>query len=533
MNTIICYHEETKHHFNRYARSAGSMDWSNQPDPFRFYEGKTPIPLPFLKQEPTAGHQDLYLRKNNVFQPINFDTVGGFLELSLALSAWKAVSGSQWSIRINPSSGNLHPTEAHLMLPVSESKAGLYHYNPLLHAIEERAEIPKSLWQQIQNHFKTEGFFVGLSSIFWRESWKYGERAFRYCCLDVGHALACLSFAANLFGWRVVYLNVLSEKALNTILGFDRVQWQEMEREHPDLLCFVCNDHHKELSRTLPHDAISEFSKLSLRGTPNVLSHEHVNWESIYEAAAFSEKPETPEKRYNYGNSPLLTIADSALPASKIIRQRRSGVAFHPEGAITKDSFISILDKTLPRNACAPFDAEIGEPCVNLLLFVHNVKGLESGMYFLIRDKNLNDIKAASHPLFIWKPIEDNFPLYLLQIGDFRKTATRMSCHQDIAGDSAFSVGMIARFREIAEESPWKYRRLFWECGMIGQVLYLEAEAYGLRGTGIGCYFDDAVHKLMGFEDNTYQSMYHFTIGTPIEDRRLFSYPPYHHLKTL
>jgi hypothetical protein len=39
---------------------------------------------------------------------------------------------------------------------------------------------------------------------------------------------------------------------------------------------------------------------------------------------------------------------------------------------------------------------------------------------------------------------------------------------------------------------------------MIGQVLYLEAEAHGLRGTGIGCFFDDAVHDLLGFENNAF-----------------------------
>ena len=39
------------------------------------------------------------------------------LELSLGLSAWKVYGTSRWSLRINPSSGNLHPTEAHLILP--------------------------------------------------------------------------------------------------------------------------------------------------------------------------------------------------------------------------------------------------------------------------------------------------------------------------------------------------------------------------------------------------------------------------------
>jgi nitroreductase len=106
-----------------------------------------------------------------------------------------------------------------------------------------------------------------------------------------------------------------------------------------------------------------------------------------------------------------------------------------------------------------------------------------------------------------------------------------VSCHQEIAGFSAFSVGMIAKFRKIVATRPYLYRHLFWEAGMIGQVLYLEAEAHGVRGTGIGCFFDDAVHEIMGFSDNHYQSLYHFTIGKPIEDPRLTTHPPYGHLK--
>ena len=45
------------------------------------------------------------------------------------------------------------------------------------------------------------------------------------------------------------------------------------------------------------------------------------------------------------------------------------------------------------------------------------------------------------------------------------------------------------------------YRCLFWEAGMIGHLLYLEAEAAGVRGTGIGCYFDDSVHDLLGIDE--------------------------------
>jgi hypothetical protein len=63
-------------------------------------------------------------------------------------------------------------------------------------------------------------------------------------------------------------------------------------------------------------------------------------------------------------------------------------------------------------------------------------------------------------------------------------------------------------------------------------VLYLEAEGHGLRGTGIGCYFDDPVHALVGLKDDAWQSLYHFTVGLPVEDPRLTTLPAYHHLNT-
>ena len=65
---------------------------------------------------------------------------------------------------------------------------------------------------------------------------------------------------------------------------------------------------------------------------------------------------------------------------------------------------------------------------------------------------------------------------------------------------------------------------------MIGQVLYLEAEAHSVKGTGIGCYFDGLVHQMLGFPDNTYQDLYHFTVGKALEDPRLTTLPPYEHL---
>jgi SagB-type dehydrogenase family enzyme len=530
---IIKYHEATKHHYDRYARSAGYMDWQNQPNPFRSYVGAPALPLPLLNNDPAAAHRDLYERKNNPPQPVTIETLAGFLELSLGLSAWKAAAGSRWSLRINPSSGNLHPTEAHLILPPlgSNQSGGVYHYNAFGHLLEKRTEVPAGLWQRMMSHFGAGGFLIGISSIFWRESWKYGERAFRYCNHDAGHALACISFSANLFGWKVTCLNSLSDKAIDAIQGFDKVRFRKLEEEHADFLCLVHPPVSFHIPRDLPDQIISEFADLVFVGEPDPLSKTGVNWEIIYQTARQTRKPATAEIKVKLENRKLPADEPARLSGAQIIRNRRSATDFDRKGSITRSQFLNMLDKTRPRIDCAPFDAELIEASTHLLLFVHNVAGIAAGLYFFCRrDNDLDEIKRLSRPDFLWEPVETDFSLYLLERGNYRQQAMMVSCHQDIAGSSAFSLGMIAKFKDIVTAAPYRYRHLFWETGMIGQVLYLEAEACGVRGTGIGCFFDDAVHEIMGFSDNQYQSLYHFTVGKPLEDPRLTTYPPYHHL---
>ena len=118
--------------------------------------------------------------------------------------------------------------------------------------------------------------------------------------------------------------------------------------------------------------------------------------------------------------------------------------------------------------------------------------------------------------------------MYLLQEGDCRALASTVSCGQAIAGDGAFSLAMIADCKaSLATYGAAFYRNLFWEAGMVGQLLYLEAEEAGIRATGIGCYFDDPVHAAFGIASREWQSFYHFTVGAPVEDGRLTTWPAY------
>ena len=94
---------------------------------------------------------------------------------------------------------------------------------------------------------------------------------------------------------------------------------------------------------------------------------------------------------------------------------------------------------------------------------------------------------------WLWrKAAPDHLPLCLLLPHELRDAAKWICCHQEVAADSCFPLGMLAHF-DSSRQAPWRYRHLFWECGIIGQAPYLEAEAAGVRSTCIGCFFDDEI----------------------------------------
>ena len=201
---------------------------------------------------------------------------------------------------------------------------------------------------------------------------------------------------------------------------------------------------------------------------------------------------------------------------------------------ISRETFFRMLARLIPTRdgPSVPWDAIPWRPRIHLGLFVHRVEGLPAGLYALPRDPDkLGSLKGAMRKDFSWRrppACPPGLPLYLLEEGDVRTLAARISCGQDIAGDGAFSLGMMADYQDsLRTYGAAFYRNLFWEAGMVGQVLYLEAEEAGVRSTGIGCYFDDPVHEAFGMASRDWQSLYHFTVGGPVEDPRLTTLPAY------
>lgn len=277
-----------------------------------------------------------------------------------------------------------------------------------------------------------------------------------------------------------------------------------------------------------PHETLEWF------GRANQLSRAHVAWPVIDAAIVATERKASPVaiSQQRPDDWPPPTPPTWVRSAAQLIRQRRSAVDFDGVTSLTREKFLAILDATLPRTAAPPFDGWPFSPRLNLIIFVHRVTGLAPGLYLWLRDpKQEEHLRQAFHGLSDWEGLPElppSVPLRRLRRGDLREFARTTSCHQAIAADSAFSLGMLAQFEPVLRASGAPaWRELFWEAGMIGQALYLAAEAAGMRGTGIGCYFDDVMHRLLGLTGHDWQSVYHFTVGKPVEDLRLRTAPPY------
>jgi SagB-type dehydrogenase family enzyme len=558
LNVVLEYHERTKHHFDRSARSLGYLDWATQPDPFRRFDGAPQVPLdePPLLPQPT--YDALFQPGSVAVQPVNRHTISRLFYHALALSAWKQAPGTpRWSLRINPSSGALYPTEGYLIAGPIEglnSAAAVSHYSPYQHVLEQRVVLPSEEWQSLADQLPADAVLIGLTSIYWRESWKYGERAFRYCNHDVGHAIGAVAFAAASLGWSTRLIDSVGDDSLALLLGVDRQQG--IEAEHPDCLLAVFpvpEEPPATIALRWPASLMPRLQAAEFAGTPNRLSHSHQPWPVIDEVSKASrytvvaDPPPASSRRTDCQSvlderslrpaalgsaSPL----DRQLAAEQIIRQRRSAVDMDGQTAIDREVFYGMLARLTPATASAsepphalrslPFAALPWPPHVSLALFVHRVQRLTPGVYVLVRDPRHEALLRGSLGTeFLWQRPEGcpaGVPLWLLQEADCRRAARAISCHQDIAADGVFSLGMLAEFEPVLRGAgPWFYRRLFWETGLIGQVLYLEAEAAGIRGTGIGCFFDDAMHDVLGIHDRRWQSLYHFTVGGPVVDQRL------------
>ncbi|HII02352.1 TPA: SagB/ThcOx family dehydrogenase [Methanosarcinaceae archaeon] len=571
LEAILAYHEASKHNFGAYSPGPRLLDVETKPDLFLRYVG-----TPLLKldtggvgalKESFPAYEQVFIPGEIPPEPLDRMGISRLFFDSLAISVWKKTGFSKWPLRVNPSSGNLHPAEGYLISGPVEGllkKPAVCHYSPLEHALELRAEFSPETWELLSTGFPEGTVFAGLSSIHWRVAWKYGIRAFRYSNHDIGHAVGALGFAAAGLGWEAKLLEDMGSEEIASLLGISGSTGPE--KEEPACLLAIFPSGKSPGKNKINSAALPAFEKLSWKGYPGRLSPKHVKWVEIERAASASRKEETDflwefgpepesgergpglepesgdknrtgeeaekdrEKEAEKGKEMEKETGEVSL--RRVIRSRRSALEMNNSAYMEKETFYGMLRRTLRDPGVPPFNTLAFGPFTHMLIFVNRVKGLLPGLYiFLRKPGEQGKLKAALRGDFLWE-LPDNCPpdleFYMLVEETLSYFAAQLSCAQRKAADACFTVCMISEFEApLRKFGSWIYPYLFWECGILGQLLYLEAEARGFRGCGIGCFFDNPVHETLGLEGLEYQDLYHFAVGVPMQERGFSSLPAY------
>jgi SagB-type dehydrogenase family enzyme len=481
------YHEFTKHSPESLRRTRHVLDWENMPDPFRHYEGVPLLDLPADPPAPVTPMLDVLQGTSGSTLAANGPAfLSQLLYHAAAISASKRIpsTGSKYALRVNPSSGNLHPTEFHFISQgLNQWPDGLYHYRPSSHMAEQRAIGDFALKRPLR--------FI-LTCIAWREAWKYRDRAYRYCLLDIGHAWQALALAARAMGCECFATGQFPDDEIARCLRLNDDEW-------PLLVVDL-------RPGSIPLNANADSDTVWFGGKANELSKESVDYpriDAIHNATKLHDVTEvgaSNAESEGIGEIQLPMPASSGRAFGDVARSRRSALDFR--GGTESMTLVQL--STVLAAANTPLLADFaGYSFLQLYLFVHRVEGLQPGVFrFWPQPNQLEGIK----------------------LGDQRVAAAGLSLGQDLAGNACVALSMVGDLERATRTFGDRgYRYVSFEAGALGHRLYLAAEALGLGATGIGAFYDDEVHRYLGLTSAADQVVYHFAIGYPVPDARLLA----------
>jgi SagB-type dehydrogenase family enzyme len=488
------YHESTKHSVESLKRAPHLLDWANMPDPFRHYEG---VPVLDLTADPPTPEVPALAVLSGVSgttpaaDGVTF--LSQLLFYSAAISASKRVpsTGDRYALRVNPSSGNLHPTEFHFFTRgLNEWSDGLYHYRPSSHMAEQRA-LGDLNFNLAGSDNSAPVVFV-LTSIAWREAWKYRDRAYRYCLHDIGHAWQALALAAQAIGCYAFAFGHFRDDEVSQSCGLEPDEW-------PMLIVELHG-------RSIPVGERQACRPVWYGGHANQISTQTIAYPRIEEIHTATKLSRHSQRSISAAEPPPTGCGEIQLPFpvssqcafGEIVRRRRSALNF--QGGIHSMSLAQLSG--ILSVASRPFSSDFaGTRFIQLYLYAHRIDGLQPGVYRL------------------WP---DRAELEQIRSGDQRVPAAGLSLRQDLAGNACVAFSMIGDFdRAIRAHSDRGYRYVHFEAGATGHRLYLAAEALGLAATGIGAFYDEEVHRYLNLTPKEGQVVYHFAIGYPVPDSRL------------
>ncbi len=466
---------------NRPGPAMGAQDLANEPAAFKVYKTLEPIPLPRASRGGFLSAAGAIASTGSIAgerSQLDLATIAHLcLHSNGILKQWISPSGKEILFRAAGCTGARYHLELYLVTgDIDGLPAGVYHYSAFDHSLRQlrsgdyRGNLVAASGEAAATN--TAPVIMICTSTFWRNAWRYQDRAYRHVYWDTGTLFSSLlTIAAD--------ANVRSE----VVLGFDDVRINELigvngDREATVALVSFGEGNHSPA----PIEHISTLNAPAQTDNPDdidfPLTREMHAGSSLStsEVAEWRGQPIRRDQSRSSGDLiPLRPRTDtelSDLTIESVIERRRSNRHYDRATPLPFELFSTVL--TMASHGTRMDVANPAEsPLHDVYLIVNNVEGIVPGSYFYHRDSQA---------------------IELLQPGDQRGAAASLACDQSYAADAHVNVYALTDLHPLLDRFGNRgYRLAQLEAALFGGRLQLAAHTLGLGAVGSTSADDDVL----------------------------------------
>ena len=474
------YHQRSAHSRRTVIARGPRVDWDHPPSPWESYPALATVALPRAAPVTMATGPALAAAAalpdalGPGVAPVTVAALATLLHLTQGVTDVSGPPGKPFHKRAAASSGALYPTVTHVVVgEVDGLEPGLYHFAPRDHALHllRRGDVRAELAAASAHGalIRAAPLTVVLSTLCGRSSWKYGERGYRYCTLDAGHALANLQAAGAGLGLASRAVGRFDDGRVAATLGVDLARQGPMVvvpmgAARADAAASAAEPGFAPATAVPVRADVPDAVRLMAARTGLVLAGSP--------AAPRAVPPPLLAPRALPGDAPVVALPPpsgdgDALGA--VIERRRSERRFG--GApLTLTELASVVDR-------ARGGGVLAQRPLRLHVVAIRVAGLAPGVY---------EHRAAERALI------------QVRAGDVRDATYELALSQEVVERAAAVVVLSADVAAMAWPDGSRGFRYAWiDAGVAAGRMYLAAVAHGLGVSSVGAFFDDELVELL------------------------------------
>ena len=495
-DSALRYHDATKHSDVGLRASGHYLDWDNKPSPFKLYKNLPSHPLPRNFPRPSESALEAIREQDGAEATATIDVtrLSEILFFSAGLTRKMRFGSEMYYMRAASATGALYPIEFYVIAShVQGLVSGVYHFNPLEFALVRIREGDHGavLAEATDDATRSSIATIAMTSLAWRNAWKYEARSYRHWFWDAGVV------AANLLA--VCHSEHIPIRLLMGFVDSDIDNLLDLKPGKEATVALGTIIGAKELLAGPP---VRQVPHLGHESEP--LSTNEVNYLIMWETNSASRLSNQPEvrswrQRVDRDDSGIRRRANgmrshgdlNSPNLAQVILQRGSTRRFSQK-PIQFKALSAILEAStgpVPVDFLSP-----DETLIDFYMIINDVEGLEPGSYYYNRTSG---------------------SLELLKQGKLRYISGYLCLEQLLFSDASVVLFLMADLGKVLHRLGERgYRAAQFEGGIRAGKVYLSSYALGIGASG-STFFDDAVTEFFSPHANKKSTMIAVGIGVP------------------